>query len=40
MKFIELYTVLKMMNTEYIVMFATNYVLKDNIKIIFNQEHT
>ena len=28
------------MNTEYIVMFATNYVLKDIEKLILNQEHT
>ena len=36
----KLYTVLKMSIIEYIVIFLINFVLKDIIKIILNQEFT
>ena len=36
----KLYTVLKMMNIEYIVMNLINYVLNDSIKIISNHKPT
>ena len=36
LKILKLYTVLKMMNIEYTVIFVTNFVLNENKKIILN----